>query len=133
MSILIYLLLMIVSFVVGFAIAFIFYELIIKIIDAMLKRKIKKLIQDDTLKPDDNNIERGKYIDERNNRLESDFREFEKLRNIAKGESRVNTTKRNISTANGLSKRGNFPTSVNIDVNQSNNRTKDNKPKFEFY
>lgn len=122
-------LLIIGSVVVGFALGFLSFSIYNVIKDWSLKRKMRKQTPNDMLKPEIQKIQ--KEVIENDIRTDesreyNEYREFEKLRAIAKGERRNDNGDERTTDGNGNERRSQI--SFNSDSN-----IKPNKPNFDVY
>lgn len=127
MSIWYYVLIVIGGLVGGFVIAFMFFFMITYISDWFLKRKMKKQTPTQMLKPLEPPIsEKGVFEDERTiRRNDNEFREYEKLRTITKGERGVKPRSNEPTNNRGNEERSEIPSKLNI----GNKPTKPNNGK----
>ena len=132
MSILTIILIIIGSIVGGFVIAFLFFFMITYFIDWRTKRKINKMDKNkDMLKPIEN--ERGEIEDERTqHELSDDYREFEKLRTIARTKGDV---KRNPNPSSNRGNEGRSQVSFKpyFSNQQSERKVKGDSNEFRIY
>lgn len=116
MSIFYYLLVAIGSLILGFALGFLSIQIIFFLKDFFIKRKQRNLTAREMLKPSEKPTERGREEDERDKRELSEFREFEKLRAISKGERGTDIGVKKLSVFSGIARQSNIPTApINID------------------
>ena len=128
MSVLYYILIIFGSIVGAFVLGFIGFFIVTYIIDWRVKRQAKKITEADLLKPP--KAERRDNDDEQRGERDEEYREFEKLRAIAKGDGGSKPTTSNTPNDYGEQQRGSFQNKTNL--SNSTTGRKDGRSSEEF-